>query len=348
MLTLPQEPKIIAMAHALGVRSANPVDGIREFCRSQVQKLIRDTRHIVTIDDLERVVCERLRLKIIEVWSDEDLDAIVEEYARGRKDAAFAYLRKDLDFETFATLIRCRRRNGENEDHYVAVVDCRGDKAAKRFFTRWHEIAHVLTLFEQLELPLHRSTVRKDAVERMMDIVAGDIGFYSPLFSPLVNGVAAQSRFDFQAVGRIRQRFCPSASIQATLNAAVAQLERPAIFIDAALGLKRGEERALNSGQQEFFPQPPPVAQLRVRTAISNSRARRLGLKIHSNMRVPQTSVIASVFNGADEFNSELAFENLNQWAISKGTHLPPTAVSVDAMKVRDHVWAIIAPTDRV
>ncbi|HVF71028.1 MAG TPA: hypothetical protein VM940_05415 [Chthoniobacterales bacterium] len=334
------------MAHALGVRSPNAVDGIREFCRSKVQKLIRNAKKIVTIEDLERVVCEQLRLKIIEIWSDGDLDAIVEEYARGRKDAAFAYLRKDLDLETFATLIRCRRQKGENEDHYVAVVDCRGEKATRRFFTRWHEIAHVLTLFEQLELPLHRSTIKKDAVERMMDIVAGDIGFYPPLFSPVVNDAAARSRFDFQAVGRIRQRFCPSASIQATLNAAVAQLELPIIFLDAALGLKKAEERALNSEQQEFFPQPPPVAQLRVRTAISNGPARRLGLKIHSNMRVPGTSVIASVFNRDDEFNPEFAFENLSQWATSGGAHLPPTPVSVDAMRVRDHVWAIIAPTN--
>jgi hypothetical protein len=314
----------------------------------KVQKLIRGVPHITTIEDLERVVCERLHLKIIEVWSDDDLDAVVEEYARRRKDAAFAYLRKDLDFETFATLIRCRRQIGDVEDHYVAVVDCRGEKASKRFFTRWHEIAHVLTLFEQLELPLHRSTVKKDAVERMMDIVAGDIGFYSPLFSPVVNDAAAGTRFDFQTVGRIRQLFCPSASIQATLNAAVAQLEAPIIFLEAALGLKKQEERVLNSGQQEFFPEPPPIARLRVRTAISNGHARRLGLKIHPNMRVPQTSVIASVFDRDDEFNPEFAFENLGQWALSKGTQLPATPVSVDAMKVRDRVWAIIAPTNAI
>lgn len=106
MISLTDEPSIIAMANALSVRTADRVQGIREFCRCKVQELIDYERAIATIADLERIVCERLRLTIIEVWCDEDLDTTIEEYARHRKDPAFAYLKKDLDCETFATLIR--------------------------------------------------------------------------------------------------------------------------------------------------------------------------------------------------------------------------------------------------
>ena len=348
MLTLRQEPQIIAMAHALGVRSGDSVEGIKEFCRRKVQALIADEAEITTIEDLERLVCQRLQLRIIEVWSDEDLDATIEEYARRGKDPAFAYLKKDLDLETFATLIRCRRRAGDVDDHYVAVIDCRGDKAAKRFFTRWHEIAHVLTLFEQLELPLHRSTTKKDAVEKMMDIIAGDIGFYPPLFSPLVNDAIRGTRLTFQAASQIRNDFCPSASMQATLNACLKELRVPTIFLEAGMGFKREEERSLHSQQAEFFPRPTPIPRLRVRTAIPNDPAKRSHFKIHSNMRVPVESVISSVFSDNDEFHAQFALENLDQWHTSAGTALPSAPVTVDAMKVRDHVWAIIAPADVV
>jgi uncharacterized LabA/DUF88 family protein len=133
MHTLANEPKLISMAHALGIHSGNPVEGIKEFCRAKVRRLIAGIGDINSIEDLERIVCERLQITIIEVWSDAELDHVVEQYARKGKDTAFAYLKKNLDFETFATLIRCRRRIGETEDRYVAVVDCRGDKAAKRF-----------------------------------------------------------------------------------------------------------------------------------------------------------------------------------------------------------------------
>lgn len=346
MRALIEEPKIISMAHALGIHSGDLVEGIRDFCRRKVRALIAHSGLIQSIDDVERIVCEKLQITIIEVWNDADLEGIVDRYARKGKDTAFAYLKKNLDFETFATLIRCRRRIEDSGDRYVAVVDCRGDKGTKRFFSRWHEIAHVLTLFEQLQLPLHRSTMKKDAVETMMDIIAGDIGFYEPLFDPfLQEQLTAQGRLTFDGVRQIRSQFCPSASLQATLNACSTRASSPVVHLEAGMGFKREEERLLQSPQRELFASPKPKSQFRVLSTASNDAAKRRGLRIHKKMRIPTQSIISQVFSGAEEFSCFSAVENLQWWSSSRGTWLAPCEVVIEAMKVRERVWAIVTPT---
>ena len=345
MSALATEPKIISMAHGLGIHAGDPVEGIKRFCREKVRRLIAGHQEIRSIEDVERIVCEKLNITIIEIWNDADLDAVIEKYARIGKDAAFAYLRKDLDFETFATLIRCRRKIGDDDDRYVAVVDCRGEKGSKRFFSRWHEIAHVLTLFEQLQFPLHRSTAKKDAVEKMMDIIAGDVGFFEPLFTPLLNDeVTAVGRITFDGIRQVRSRFCPSASLQATLNACAGKATVPVMHLEAAMRMKRAEERFVASGQGDLFPAAAPIPQLRVSTAASNAAARQIGLVVHPNMRIPSASVIARAFTADDEFLSFTAVEDMQTWTSSRGGHMTARPVMVEAMRVRDQVWAIVTP----
>lgn len=333
------------MAHGLGIHGEDRVAAIKRFCREKVQTLIGGTGPVHTVEELERRVCERLNLTIIEVWSDEDLKNVIETYARGERDLAFAGLKHDLDVETFATLIRRQRKTEDNEDQYVAVIDCRGEKGARRFFTRWHEIAHVLTLFEQLELPLHRSTVKKDPVEKMMDLIAADLGFFEPLFGPvLLAEVERNSGLTFDVAKKVRETFCQSASLEATLNACASQLMSPVILLQAAMGFKRSEERALNTPQGELFAGLKPVPQLRVAVSIPNVAARSAGLAVHQNMRVPEASVIGHVFSGPTEFESRVARENLNWWRSSDGDALGHAPVHVEAMKVRERAWAIITP----
>ena len=144
MNTLGDEPKIIAMAHSLGIHAGDRVRAIRDFCLKQVHALIRGAGRIASIDELMQVICEKLRLTIIEVWTEDDLKTVIEKYARQERDAAFAYLRSDLTDDTFATLIQRKRVADEKGFSYVAVIDCRTpSKAARRYFSRWHEIAHV-------------------------------------------------------------------------------------------------------------------------------------------------------------------------------------------------------------
>lgn len=347
MKTLDNEPKIISMAHGLGIHHANRVNGIMDFCRAKVAALIKRGGKISSIEELENLVCQRLNLIIVEVWNDQQLSDLIEEYARKKRDFAFVHLLDDLDSETFATLIRCEQKTKDNEDQYVAVIDCRGEKSARRFFTRWHEIAHVLTLFQQLELPLHRSTVEKDAIEKLMDMIAADIGFYPPLFAPILSqAIARESRLSFEGIKWIRDTFCSTASLEATFNAASSQTNSPVIPLQAALGYKRDEARELASQQLSLIPAPKPVPQLRVKSAVANEHARNAGLKIPPNMRVPKSSVIMRAFNEGPEFSPLSAEENLSSWSSSRSGPLSYAPVHVEAMRVGERVWALITPVD--
>jgi len=347
MKKLAEEPAILSMAHSLGVHEGDPVEGIKKFCREKVYHLLKGAdRPIHCIEDLEMLLCEKLHITIIEVWTDDDLSAVIEKYARQEKELGFAALRADLDSETFATLLRRLKKSDSGEDRYVAIIDCRGDKGSKRFFTRWHEIAHVLTQFEQLQFPLHRSTIKKDPVEKMMDLIAGDIGFLDELFTPILqSAIVGRDRLTFAGVESVRGFFCPSASLEATLNACANRIQAPLIVVQAALGFKKDEERLINSPQGELLPMPKPEAQLRVVSAVSNNTARAQRLSIPTRMRVPKGSIITRAFNSIAEFESMTAEENLNWWRSSDRPALSHAPVHVEAMRVRDRVWAIISAT---
>ena len=174
MQTLAGHRQIVSLALSLGLPGDRPVEEVKSFCVAKVKELIGRGRVPDSIEEIERIVCEKLNITIVEVWNEDHIDDVIKLYARQNKDPIFATIREELRDDTFATLIRRRNRPGESGTHYVAVVDCRGDKYHRRFFTRWHEIAHVLTMVDQWELPLHRSTTNKDALETMMDIIAAD------------------------------------------------------------------------------------------------------------------------------------------------------------------------------
>ena len=77
-------------------------------------------------------------------------------------------------------------------------------------------------------------------------------------------------------------------------------------------------------------------------SAVSNDAARTLRVKIPNNMRVPKGSIISKAFNSNDEFVPVKADENLNLWTSSDGSGLNHARVRVEAMRVRDRVWAIM------
>lgn len=343
MRALGDDPKIISLAHALGIHEGERVKEILAYCRNKVQGLLAGVKTIRSIEDLQRIVCERLYTTIIEVYSDADIAAVVEKYARQEKEPAFAGISNELTDETFATLLQRKRRAGEHHFRYVAVIDCRGQKAARRYFSRWHEIAHVLTTVSQLEMPLHRSTTKKDASEKMMDIIAAEIGFYTPIFRPLLEKkCVAEGGLTFAAMENVRREFCPAASMEATLSACAARMPEPIIILQATMGYKKAEREALESRQDELFPAEKPIAQLRIASVVPNSAARAKKLTVPRNMRVPAACAMMTALRGDEDYQSVCARENLNWWRTSDGTALRHEAVRVEAIRIFDRVWAIV------
>ncbi len=346
MRKLDSEHEILKLAAGLKVDwQQNAVQNIIALCHEKISKWIKGVSKIRSIQELEALVCEKVKLVFEEIYSDDDLKAVIRKYL-GLGEPIFATLKSDLDEKTFATLIERRRIDGNSQDRYVAVIDCRGEKAARRFFTRWHEIAHLLTLHGQLQLPLHRSTADRSPTERLMDTIAGEIGFYDSLFRPILREeTAKKGGLTFTAVEKVRERFCPEASFQATLNACVNRLDMPMLIAEFGFGYKKEEERKISSSQTTLFSEARPEPKLRVLTVIGNDKARGTSLKIHRNMRVPSTSLLYHFFfNKNESLENEVGgIENLNIWRHSEGGSLANLVVKIQARRFEDSVMALIS-----
>jgi hypothetical protein len=348
MTSLALEPKILSLANTLGIQTEDAVAGIRDYCSNRIRKSMRSApQSVKDIAELQQTVCEKLNLTISEVWSDDDLSHVVESYVA--TDSVFAYLPTDLDANTYGVLIRLNRRVGK-EHAWVAIVDCRGDKRHRRFFTTWHEIVHCITAAEQYELPFHRTIIGNrptDPIERLVDVVAGDIGFFDPLFRPhLEREIALAGGFTFSVVEQVREAFCPDASFEATLNACVSKAVTPVLFLKAGMILKTAEQAAIDSPQREFFSVPAPRRQLRVMSTIRNDAAREVGLHIPLHFRIPRSSVIADALSAPAGTTVRSALpEELSSWTTSGGKSLHSMRVHVVARKVADQVFALLLPS---
>ncbi|MCZ6654733.1 MAG: hypothetical protein O7D91_17115 [Planctomycetota bacterium] len=339
MSRLDQESEVIQLADELGVEwRVQPVQNIIRFCLKKIGKWVGEAGSVTTIADLERLVCQKLRLVFEEIWTDADLDQIVRKYVP-LGEAVFATLKNEFDEETFATLVQRRNASQKAPDLYVAIIDCRGPKASRRFFTRWHEIAHLLTLTRQLQFHFHRSKNDRCPIEKLMDVIAGEVGFYDPIFAPALKTEArTRKRLSFDGVEAIRSRFCSHASLQATLFAAVGRFPTPVIYVEVGLGYKKHERALLRSSQLDLFPSPPPVAKLRVLQVTPNDAARGCGFRIDRNMRVPTGSILSK------QFSSSEGVESLDDWCHSDGTSVGTGLIHVEARSQHERVVALIQP----
>ena len=141
--------EIADLANELGLAGvANPVEAILRHCRCRIDGWVAEAGGVSTIGNLEALVTQRLQMVFEEIRSDADFDRITDKYARAKKDPVFATMRMrfdDADNPTYGTLVKRKNVGDDAPDRFVAVIDCRGGKLARRFFTRWHEIAHRLT-----------------------------------------------------------------------------------------------------------------------------------------------------------------------------------------------------------
>ena len=157
MNALTCDPKVVAMAAGLRLSRADPIQSIINYCKDRVTQILKRTRSVRTIWDLERVVCEHLNLVIHRIFNDDELKVLSERYAREEGDPKFAALDMELEAEdAYGVLYQKHATTSTGDLQYVAFVDCRGQKEHRAFFTAWHEIAHCLTAFDQFELPFRR------------------------------------------------------------------------------------------------------------------------------------------------------------------------------------------------
>ena len=338
-------PEIIELARELGVGAAAPVDGILDYCRRRIDGWVSEAGGVPGINALESLVTKRLQMVFEEIRTDDDWDRLKDVYARGKKEFVFAGMRTKFDDDdnlTYGALVQRRNAGADDPDRFVAVIDCRGNKLARRFFTRWHEIAHRLTTHADMPEPVYRS--EHDPIERMMDEIAGHVGFYEPLFQPAYQASLGKPHLKFGTVETIIIGAFPAASFQATLFACARRLTTPVVYLEATLAHKKEVKRRLQT--PSMFGDDPPPGELRAVKVIPNKAAQQEGFTIPTSMRVPADSVIHRLFDAEPQANSD-ANEDMSQWE-SKGKPLEGRAVVVEGRKVADRVIAIVQPMEAV
>ena len=344
MSRLDHAAEIATLADQLGLAgAANAVDAIVGHCNKRIDLWVAEARGVTTIGQLEALVTQRLQMVFEEVWSDEDFDRIKAKYAVGKKDFVFAAMRMrfdDADNPTYGALVPRKNAGPDAPDRYVAVIDCRGTKQLRRFFTRWHEIAHRMTTDADLDQPAYRS--EHDPIERLMDEIAGHVGFYDPLFQPAYQQASlGKPHLKFGTVEAIISGAFPTASFQATLFACARRLTTPVVYVEAALAHKKEVKRRLQT--PSMFGDDPP-GELRAVKVIPNNAAKQEGFTIPTNMQVPADSVIHRLFDAEPQTDGD-GNEDLSQWE-SKGKPLEGRAVVLEARKVPDRVIAIVQPVE--
>lgn len=334
MTVLDQEPDVVDLARRLGL-TGTPVESIISFCQLQIDGWVAEAGGISSIAELQEIVISRLNLVFEEVWNESDLSELKRKYVR-QGEIVFAHIvENDLTPDTLGTMVRLK------DGSHVAVIDCRGDKAARRFFTRWHEIAHLL-----VEPTCERQVFRSnnEPLERLMDQIAGQVGFYDSLFTPLFRRHLGQSKLlTFSIIEAVRQSFCPQASFQSTLFACHRRLPFPSLYLEASMAYSEEERRSLK--QQRMFDDDKPEKKLRVQLTVQNDAASRMKLAARWNMRVPESSIVYAAFH--QQLGDSSSYENLNSWTFSKGGALMDCDVFVEARRVDQFVMSMIQPLSR-
>jgi hypothetical protein len=181
-----------------------------------------------------------------------------------------------------------------------------------------------------------------------MDAIAGEIGFFDPLFGPVFQAeVGSAGRLDFAAVDRIRGGYAPEASFQATVLATLKRWPRPAVYLEAALALTRAEARNFEA---ERVPANRPVPKLRVQQVTSNAAAEAIGLRIPRQLEVPESCLIRQTFfaREAPRAGQPLrAREDLGAWRRPHGWSLPPCPVEVEVRPGRHYIRALLQAPGR-
>jgi hypothetical protein len=329
--------KIHALAGDLGIKaSGDPVREIVRFCEKRIRRFLRDFPDCATLSELLEIAASKLGTRFEEIRSDEDLEEVRGRYLR-QGEKAFAELHEELSPQVFGVTFRRVNKKGW-ELPFVSVIDCRGEKRFRSYYTKWHELGHLLILTDQMRLTFRRTHFEledKDPEEALVDVIAGAFGFLPDLVRPQATG---QPTFD--RIEEIRTQLCPEASQQASLIGIAKAWPTPCILLQAQMALKRGEKRDLVQSGFDFQDVPKEV--LRAVQVTPNDAARAVNFVIFQNMRVPARSLITEVFLG--NLGDAQAVENLSWWESSDGSQLPDVDVFVQARQAWGGVQAIISP----
>ena len=334
-------PKIWEIASALRLSvNGSPADAILKYCDDRAETMLADFPECATPAGLLDVMLAMLGTSFEEVRSDEELLALQKRYV-SNGEFGFASLDKELSGDVYGVTYR-RIAACTGERAFVSVIDCRGNKALRSYFTKWHEVGHLLILTDRQRSTCVRTHVHgtsKDPEETLVDMIAGHMGFLPRFLLPEI-----RPDVTFAEVDRIKLRLCPDASFQSSAIAFAKHHHLPCLLLEAKLALKKDEEADLFQGAFTFYD--PPTPKLRVHMVVFSDTAKEHGLYIPRNYRVPESSIIHQVHRGGEEYG--VGSECLSLWESSDGKQLRSLPIRIEVRKFFDSVIALISVADQL
>lgn len=323
------------VAERLGIPAGADLERrLIEHFQNQVSELIARLDKPKNLSELVDILGTCLGVEFVEIHDDSDLRALVKRIP----EAVVAGAVSQLDDDTDAITVR-RKKPGWAKP-FLAIINCRGRHGYRRFFSKWHELVHLLLGGEELQLSFRKTLAvaqRHDPEETLVDVVAGAIAFHPDIFDDVFSReYALAGRVTFELVDRVKSALAPDASRHSTMKACARRSPAPVILLRARLGLKRSEEASALVADGT-----PPVPKLRVQEVDYNDGPRRPTLRLHRNMRVPETSVVMRAFRSFTRVSLK-GIEDFEIWTTSLGGPIGAGIVAVEAIRTGDDVWALL------
>lgn len=351
MVQLARDPSVVKLAKDLDLNwRGDCLVAIREHALTQVDAITRGSPiPIADLDSLRLMVADKFRVKLEFINDDRDIDRIAtwhsEFHSLLRQRLVVEFLHSDTEGITLE-----REEWDPRFFRYLAVVDGRGERVTRAYFTAWHELAHLLVHPMQLPFPGFRRTPAaaeraKNPIESVVDHIAGRVAFHPPLFRPaLERAMADHGGLTFTALEAARDSAAPTASLFAAAMGSIQVLTTPALFVTAEMALK-AEERRFSRGPQHTMDFAATTVQekLRVITVAPNELVSGGDLGIRRNMRVPSESVLAQAHRSSVDVTLG-ADEDQGWWDTSRSGPLPRFPIRVEAARRGRFVYGIVTP----
>ena len=147
--------QITRLASDLRLRQEeDPVTTILTFCHRRINDIFREFR-CTTLSGLMSATAAKLDTLFIEIHDNANLARVRVSYL-DRGELIFATLAEQLGPHVYAITFKLTQRR-EGDRRFVSIIDCRGDKAWRKYFSKWHELAHLFTLTPQARLKFCRT-----------------------------------------------------------------------------------------------------------------------------------------------------------------------------------------------
>jgi len=338
---LAYQRELIAAAKRLGLPARGDIErSLIRYATDTIRTWIAAHGRPKNLSDLLDKVATSFSIEIVEINTDADIAALLKRIPPTR-EPVLARLAAELDDSTDAVILQ-RQNRADWEMPYLAVINCRGWHRSRRYFSKWHEVIHLLLDGKQLRFAFRkRAAKRKHPEEVLVDKIAGELAFHPDLFGPVFRAeLESAGRLTFDVVERVLAEIAPDASRESALYACVRHCPDPVFFLRARLLYKNSEKRQLDdllSGLDDVnLPQP----KLRVLSSSPNDAARRIGIRFHENMQVPETSLVSQAFNGSrDRVDGQ---EHLEIWQTSSGGPIGHGRLYIEARRRGDDVWCLM------